>query len=77
MPLPSNTLAELQRDMARLGFVVSQIRENRGSSLVAFLARRRSARRLLLASRKAALQFSPGLVRVKGVPAGLKSRRPA
>jgi transposase len=27
MPLPPNTLAELQRDMARLGFVVSQIRE--------------------------------------------------
>jgi transposase len=26
-PLPPNTLAELQRDMARLGFVVSQIRE--------------------------------------------------
>ena len=25
--LPPNTLAELQRDMARLGFVVSQIRE--------------------------------------------------
>src|SRR5690242_13347780 len=25
MPLPPNTLAELQRDMARLGFVVSQI----------------------------------------------------
>src|SRR5438094_9940368 len=24
MPLPPNTLAELQRDMARLGFVVSQ-----------------------------------------------------
>src|SRR2546423_12467459 len=27
MPLPPNTLAELQRGMARLGFVVSQIRE--------------------------------------------------
>jgi transposase len=27
MPLPPNTLAELQRDIARLGFVVSQIRE--------------------------------------------------
>jgi transposase len=27
MPLPPNTLAELQSDMARLGFVVSQIRE--------------------------------------------------
>jgi transposase len=27
MPLPQNVLAELQRDMARLGFVVSQIRE--------------------------------------------------
>ena len=27
MPLPPNTLAELQRDMARLGFVMSQIRE--------------------------------------------------
>ena len=27
MPLPPNTLAELQRDMARLGFVVSQIKE--------------------------------------------------
>src|SRR6201994_1351761 len=27
MPLPPTTLAELQRDMARLGFVVSQIRE--------------------------------------------------
>ena len=27
MPLPPNTLAELQRDMARLGFVVRQIRE--------------------------------------------------
>src|SRR6059058_2328361 len=27
MPLPPNTSAELQRDMARLGFVVSQIRE--------------------------------------------------
>jgi transposase len=27
MPLPPNALAELQRDMARLGFVVSQIRE--------------------------------------------------
>src|ERR1700745_3866004 len=27
MPLPPNTLAELQRDTARLGFVVSQIRE--------------------------------------------------
>src|SRR6058998_1387716 len=27
VPLPPNTLAELQRDMARLGFVVSQIRE--------------------------------------------------
>jgi transposase len=27
MPLPPNTLAELQRDMARLGFVVSQIRQ--------------------------------------------------
>src|SRR5438093_5187041 len=27
MPLPPNTLAELQRDMARLGFVISQIRE--------------------------------------------------
>ena len=27
MPLPPNTLAELQRDMGRLGFVVSQIRE--------------------------------------------------
>src|SRR5438067_9638543 len=27
MPLPPNTLAELRRDMARLGFVVSQIRE--------------------------------------------------
>src|SRR3974390_3240000 len=26
-PLPPNTLAELQRDMARLGFVVSQIQE--------------------------------------------------
>jgi transposase len=26
-PLPPNVLAELQRDMARLGFVVSQIRE--------------------------------------------------
>src|SRR5947209_7439596 len=30
MPLPPNTLAELQRDMARLGFVVSQIRERPG-----------------------------------------------
>jgi transposase len=27
MPLPPNVLAELQRDMARLGFVVSQIKE--------------------------------------------------
>ena len=27
MPLPPNTVAELQRDMARLGFVVSQIKE--------------------------------------------------
>ena len=27
MKLPPNTLAELQRDMARLGFVVSQIRQ--------------------------------------------------
>src|SRR5207237_8757190 len=27
MPLPPNTLAELQREMARLGFVVSQIKE--------------------------------------------------
>jgi transposase len=27
MPLPPNVLAELQRDMARLGFVISQIRE--------------------------------------------------
>src|SRR6266513_1869828 len=27
VPLPPNTLAELQRDMARLGFVVSQIKE--------------------------------------------------
>jgi transposase len=27
MPLPPNTLAELQRDMARLGFIVSQIRQ--------------------------------------------------
>ena len=27
MPLPPNTLAELQRDMARLGFFVSHIRE--------------------------------------------------
>jgi pimeloyl-ACP methyl ester carboxylesterase len=27
MPLPPNTLAELRRNMARLGFVVSQIRE--------------------------------------------------
>ena len=27
VPLPPNTLAELQRDMARLGFVVSQIQE--------------------------------------------------
>ena len=27
MPLPPNTLAELQRDMARLSFVVSQIRQ--------------------------------------------------
>src|SRR5205807_794230 len=27
MPLPPNTLAELRRDLARLGFVVSQIRE--------------------------------------------------
>ena len=27
MPLPHNALAELQRDMARLGFVISQIRE--------------------------------------------------
>ena len=27
MPLPPNTLAELQRDMARLGVVVSQIRQ--------------------------------------------------
>src|SRR5262252_4051137 len=27
MPLPPNTWAELQRDMARLGFVISQIRE--------------------------------------------------
>jgi hypothetical protein len=26
MPLPPNVSAELQRDMARLGFVVSQIR---------------------------------------------------
>src|SRR5260370_41059658 len=26
-PLPPNALAELQRDMARLGFVVSQVRE--------------------------------------------------
>src|SRR5438445_1398110 len=28
VPLPPNTLAELQRDMARLGFVVSQIRRS-------------------------------------------------
>ena len=27
VPLPPNTLAELHRDMARLGFVVSQIRD--------------------------------------------------
>jgi hypothetical protein len=27
MPLPPNTLAELQRDMARLGLVASQIRQ--------------------------------------------------
>jgi transposase len=27
MPLPPNVLAELQRDMARLGFLVSQIRD--------------------------------------------------
>src|ERR1700737_4218450 len=27
MPLPPNTLAELHRDMARLGFIVSQIRQ--------------------------------------------------
>jgi len=27
VPLPPNTLAELQRDIARLGFVVSQIRQ--------------------------------------------------
>jgi transposase len=27
MPLPPNTLAELQRDLARLGFVASQIRQ--------------------------------------------------
>src|SRR5205823_7597006 len=27
IPLPPNTLAELQRDMARLGFVVSQIKQ--------------------------------------------------
>jgi transposase len=27
MPVPPNTLAELQHDMARLGFVISQIRE--------------------------------------------------
>ena len=27
MPLPPDTLAELQRDMARLGFVVGQIKE--------------------------------------------------
>src|SRR5947199_9145243 len=27
IPLPPNTLAELQRDMALLGFVVSQIRQ--------------------------------------------------
>jgi transposase len=27
MPLPPNTLAELQRDMARLTFIVSQIKE--------------------------------------------------
>jgi transposase len=27
MPLPPNALAELQRDMARLGFVLSQVRE--------------------------------------------------
>jgi transposase len=27
VPLPPNTLAELQRDMARLGFVISQIQE--------------------------------------------------
>ena len=27
MPLPPNTLAELQRDMARLGVVISQIRQ--------------------------------------------------
>ena len=27
MPLPPNAVAELQRDMARLGFVVGQIRE--------------------------------------------------
>jgi transposase len=27
MPIPPNTLVELQRDMARLGFVVSQIRQ--------------------------------------------------
>jgi len=30
MPLPPNTLAELQRDMARLGLVVSQIRQIEG-----------------------------------------------
>jgi transposase len=27
MPLPPNALAELQRGMARLGFVISQIKE--------------------------------------------------
>src|SRR5262245_49179178 len=27
MPLPPNTLAELERDMARLGVVISQIRQ--------------------------------------------------
>src|SRR5205809_5964901 len=32
MPLPPNTLAELQRDMARLSFVVSQIRELEAAS---------------------------------------------
>src|SRR5207344_556535 len=33
MPLPPNTLAELQRDMARLGFVVRQIEEARQKRL--------------------------------------------
>jgi transposase len=35
MPLPPNTLAELQRDTARLGFVVNQIREIKEARVLA------------------------------------------